>query len=52
MYSVFMMRLCFYCMPILGRSFITFQVVYDLKTLPTRDDIVRHVVPRSVQETA
>ena len=33
-------------------SWLNLQAIYDLKTLPTRDDIVRGVVPRSVQETA
>ena len=33
-------------------SWLNLQAIYDLKTLPTRDDIVRRVVPRSVEEMA
>jgi len=33
-------------------SWLTLQAIYDLKTLPTRDDIVRRVEPRSTQKTA
>ncbi len=32
-------------------SWLNLQAMYDLKTLPTRDDILRRVEPRSVQET-
>lgn len=33
-------------------SWLNLQAIYDLKTLSTRDDILRRVEPRSVQETA
>lgn len=33
-------------------SWLNLQAIYDLKTLSTRDDILRRVEPRSVKETA
>ena len=33
-------------------SWLYLQAIYDLKTLPTRDDIIRRVEPRSTPKTA
>lgn len=33
-------------------SWLNLQAVYDLKTLPTRDEIVRRVEPRTTSQTA
>jgi addiction module HigA family antidote len=33
-------------------SWLNLQAIYDLKTLPTRDEIIRRVEPRSTQKMA
>lgn len=33
-------------------SWLNLQAMYDLKTLPTRDEIIRRVEPRSVKQSA
>ena len=33
-------------------SWLNLQTIYDLKTLPTRDEIIRRVEPRSTQKIA
>ena len=33
-------------------SWLNLQAIYDLKTLPTRDEIIRRVEPRNTEQTA
>ncbi|MCG8368686.1 MAG: HigA family addiction module antitoxin [Pseudanabaenales cyanobacterium] len=33
-------------------SWLNLQAIYDLKTLPTRDEIIRRIEPRNTEQTA